>query len=101
MGESEFAEPVVDRWAETSGIVFRKPSGMQIETPLSNLGGGIMTNSRRTTANRIEGLLSKMLEHPPVLKYSQDVEENLAFLYASLQLDMITMFAESCYETEG
>ena len=50
------------------------------------------------TANRIDGLLAKMLVQPRTGKYVADIDKNLDFLFTSLQLDMINMAVDSSSE---
>jgi hypothetical protein len=57
------------------------------------LSGGILKRDPRTS-NRIDSLLSRMMEEEPAKAYSPHVERNLEYLYTSLQLDMISIAAE-------
>jgi len=52
------------------------------------LSAGVMTPQTRTS-NRIDGLLSHMLEKPSSSRYVSDVDKNLDYLFTHLQLDML------------
>jgi len=52
------------------------------------LSAGVMTPQTRTS-NRIDGLLSHMLEKPSSSRYVGDVDKNLDYLFTHLQLDML------------
>lgn len=73
------------------------------ETSFFALSGGIIKRDART-ANRIDSLLMRMMESCTGTAYSAKIDKNLDYLHTSLQLDMITMFAETCrprYERQG
>lgn len=86
-------EPVVDRYSSTSEVVESKPKKRSIGPSFFTLSGGILKRDPRT-ANRIDSLLSKMMEHPSTGPYSKHVEKNLDYLYTCLQLDMISLIAQ-------
>lgn len=94
--ESLILEPAIDRWTELSRFVEAKPREREPKIDLQRLSAGIMATSPRATSNRIDGLLSKMVETNHVAKYSQDTDKNLDFLFTYLQLDMINILAENC-----
>ena len=84
-------EPVVDRHdehAESSSSPKRKTIGPSFFT----LSGGILKRDPRTS-NRIDSMLTRMLEDGSVSKYSPHVDKNLDYLHTCLQLDMISMVA--------
>ena len=96
------AEPQVDRWPEATSGHVEKPteaSGLQI----FSLSGGLMRSTAKT-ANRIDGLLTRMMEQPTSGKYRSNLDSNLDYLLTSLQLDMIEMLAQdysgSCEATD-
>lgn len=59
---------------------------------LFRLSGGVAYNAART-ANRIDGLLTKMLEHSPGCRYLADADQNLDYLMTHLRLDLIGQIA--------
>lgn len=59
---------------------------------LFRLSGGVAYATART-ANRIDGLLSRMLEHPASGRYVDDVDRNLDYLLTHLELDLIEQMA--------
>jgi hypothetical protein len=63
------------------------------ELSIFSLSAGIMKPAAKT-ANRIDGVLARMLLEPGTGRYLQDVDKNLDYLFTSLQLDMINMAAE-------
>jgi len=91
--ESKISEPAVSRWSEGAAIVDRMHNEHAVRNSLFTLSGGIMRQAQRTS-NRIDGLLSKMMEHPEAGRYLPYIDRNLDYLFTSLQLDMITMAAE-------
>jgi len=52
------------------------------------------------TANRIDGLLARMLLQPGTGGYKENIDKNLDYLFTSLQLDMINMAAEGSAEEQ-
>ncbi len=76
-------EPAVDRWPEE-----RETTGLQI----FSLSGGLMRSGAKT-ANRIDGLLTRMMDHPSSGGYRSNLDGNLDYLLTSLQLDMIGLMA--------
>lgn len=56
------------------------------------LSGGILQRDPRTS-NRIDSMLTRMLEDDARPRYSPHVDKNLDYLHTSLQLDMISMVA--------
>ncbi len=71
----------------------RRPRRKSLGPSFFSLSGGIMKRDPRT-ANRIDALLTRMMEQETPAPYSAHVERNLDYLYTSLQLDMISMVAE-------
>lgn len=96
--ESLVFEPAVERWADRSNIVDRRPKEKAPEPDIMSLSAGIMASSQKATSNRIDGLLSKMVESHQVVKYSEDIDKNLDYLFTYLQLDMINILAENYTE---
>lgn len=94
---TKFAEPAVERWDEVD------PEGKEADTrpalDIFSLSGGVMKTNAQT-ANRIDGLLSKMLEHPDSCKYVGDIDKNLDYLFTHLQLDMIDRVARDAISRE-
>jgi hypothetical protein len=87
------AEPAVDRWSAAHAALGRTNEDEGADAKLFSLSGGIM-RQRVKTSNKIDGLLSRMMEHPEAGKYLPYIDRNLDYLFTSLQLDMITMVAE-------
>jgi len=57
------------------------------------LSGGILKRDPRTS-NRIDSMLSRMLEDGSTTTYSRHIDKNLDYLHTCLQLDMISMVAQ-------
>ena len=89
----KIAEPAVDRWSAAHAALGRTDGTQESDHKLFSLSGGIM-RQRVRTSNKIDGLLSRMMEHPEAGKYLPFIDRNLDYLFTSLQLDMITMAAE-------
>lgn len=66
---------------------------------LFSLSGGVAYATART-ANRIDGLLSRMLEHPASGRYVDDVDRNLDYLLTHLELDLIEQMAREVAAAE-
>lgn len=84
-------KPEVDRWPEGGQEPVEKVAtdpGLQF----FRLSGGLMRAGAKT-ANRIDGLLTRMMEQPSSGGYRPNLDGNLDYLLTSLQLDMIGMFA--------
>jgi len=94
--ESLVLEPAVDRWAELSRFADTKPKEREPKIDFLRLSAGVMAPRHRATSNRIDGLLSKMVDTNHVVKYSEDTDKNLDYLFTYLQLDMINILAENC-----
>jgi hypothetical protein len=91
------AEPAVERWE-----VFApdgKETNREPALDIFSLSGGVMKTNAQTS-NRIDGLLSKMLEHPDSCKYVGDIDKNLDYLFTHLQLDMIDRVAKDAMSRE-
>jgi hypothetical protein len=69
-----------------------RTSGKDEELQVFALSGGLMRSS--VTSNRIDSLLSRMIERPGACRYVQNVDQNLDYLFTSLQLDMIRIIAD-------
>ncbi len=93
----KIAEPAVDRWSAAHAAIGHEERPQRSDPKLFSLSGGIM-RQRVRTSNKIDGLLSRMMEHPEAGKYLPFIDRNLDYLFTSLQLDMITMVAEKCAE---
>jgi len=85
-------EPAVERWSE--GRTSPKVGSGKTDNGSSifALSGGVMRSGGRTS-NRIDGLLSMMMENPSTVKYIKDADMNLDYLFTSLQLDLIGRIA--------
>ena len=90
---AKIAEPAVDRWSAAHAALGNSDRPHGSDPKLFSLSGGIM-RQRVRTSNKIDGLLSRMMEHPEAGKYLPFIDRNLDYLFTSLQLDMITMAAE-------
>jgi len=95
--EVKIAEPAVDRWSAAHATLGSPNERQGSDPKLFSLSGGIM-RQRVRTSNKIDGLLSRMMEHPEAGKYLPFIDRNLDYLFTSLQLDMITMVAERSEE---
>lgn len=71
----------------------KRPRRKSLGPSFFTLSGGILKRDPRTS-NRIDALLTRMMEQPEQVRYSPHVEKNLDYLHTSLQLDMISMVAE-------
>lgn len=91
-GATRLEEPVVDRHEESLESVASSTRRRTIGPSFFTLSGGILKRDPRTS-NRIDSMLSRMLEDDPATKYSRHVDKNLDYLHTSLQLDMISMVA--------
>lgn len=85
-------EPVVDRHEERLESVASSTKRRTLGPSFFTLSGGILQRDPRTS-NRIDSMLTRMLEEDTVTKYSPHVDKNLDYLHTSLQLDMISMVA--------
>lgn len=92
VGESRLDEPQVDRHSEQLASVARSTKRRIIGPSFFTLSGGILKRDPRTS-NRIDSMLTNMLEDSPGRVYSPHVDKNLDYLHTSLQLDMISMVA--------
>ena len=90
------AEPVVERWDSVVPQSESEESEAALE--IFSLSGGVMSKSQ--TANRIDGLLSKMLESPGSCRYVGNIDKNLDYLFTHLQLDMIERVARDAAARE-
>lgn len=91
------AEPEVERWPEAASEPAERPTEAG-EARLFSLSGGLMRSGAKT-ANRIDGLLTRMMEQPTSGRYSSNLDGNLDYLLTSLQLDMIEMLAQNYSES--
>jgi hypothetical protein len=94
---AKIAEPAVERWDDVSPE--DKVAKTEPALDIFSLSGGVMKTNPQT-GNRIDGLLSKMLEHPDSCKYVGDIDKNLDYLFTHLQLDMIDRVAKDATSRE-
>ena len=85
-------EPVVDRHEERLDSVASSTRDRALGPSFFTLSGGILQRDPRTS-NRIDSMLTRMLEEDTRPRYSPHVDKNLDYLHTSLQLDMISMVA--------
>lgn len=90
---SRLGEPVVDRHDEELASVAASTSRRVIGPSFFTLSGGILKREPRTS-NRIDSVLTKMIEDSSTTPYSAHVDKNLDYLHTCLQLDMISMVAQ-------
>lgn len=90
--DSRIEEPAVDGWQDVSDVAQRTQEAVEGCLSIFTLSGGVMRDRART-ANRIDGLLTKMMESPSTVKYLPNIDKNLDYLFTSLQLDMIHIVA--------
>jgi hypothetical protein len=96
---TRITEPEVERWSEVAAAPENEERGPRTDLEIFSLSGGVM-RSRAQTANRIDGLLSRMLENPSSCKYVRDIDKNLDYLFTHLQLDMIERVAKDSTSRE-
>jgi hypothetical protein len=96
---TRITEPEVERWGEVAAAPENEERGPRTDLEIFSLSGGVM-RSRAQTANRIDGLLSRMLENPSSCKYVRDIDKNLDYLFTHLQLDMIERVAKDSTSRE-
>lgn len=90
--DSRTEEPAVDRWEHVADIAQRTQEAVEGCLSIFSLSGGVLRDRART-ANRIDGLLAKMMKSPSSVRYLPDIDRNLDYLFTSLQLDMIGSIA--------
>lgn len=86
--EERVDEPAVDRWEGIGQTAVANERRDIASRDIFRLSGGVMAPQARTS-NRIDGLLSHMLERPTSSRYIGDVDKNLDYLFTHLQLDML------------
>ncbi len=86
--EDRVDEPIVDRWGGMGQETVADDGRETASVDIFRLSAGVMTPQTRTS-NRIDGLLSHMLERPSSSRYVSDVDKNLDYLFTHLQLDML------------
>ena len=91
-GATRLEEPVVDRHEEQLASIASSPRRKTIGPSFFTLSGGILKRDPRTS-NRIDSMLTRMIEGGPDTKYSPHIDKNLDYLHTCLQLDMISMVA--------
>lgn len=91
-GATKLDEPVVDRHDDGLASTATSAKKRAIGPSFFTLSGGILRRDPRTS-NRIDSMLTRMLDDGPRVKYSGHVDKNLDYLHTSLQLDMISMVA--------
>lgn len=89
---ARLGEPLVDRHEERTGHALHPPRRKAIGPSFFTLSGGILKRDPRTS-NRIDSMLTRMLEDDSGQGYSPHVDKNLNYLHTCLQLDMISMVA--------
>ncbi len=92
-------EPERERWGHVSDAAERTQEAVDKCLSILSLSGGVMKDKTRT-ANRIDGLLARMMENPSSARYLPDIDRNLDYLFTSLQLDMIDMVASDLAAAE-
>lgn len=85
--EDKLDGPAVDRWCVPGQTIETEEHGDAVGFDIFSLSAGVMTSQTRTS-NRIDGLLSHMLENP-TSRYIGNVDKNLDYLFTHLQLDML------------
>ena len=85
---TRITEPEVERWGDVAAAPENDDRGPNTDLDIFRLSGGVIRSSAQTS-NRIDGLLSRMLESPSSCKYVKDIDKNLDYLFTHLQLDMI------------
>ncbi|MBN1678497.1 MAG: hypothetical protein JW880_08170 [Candidatus Thermoplasmatota archaeon] len=85
-------EPGTDSWDHVSELALRTQETVDRCLSILRLSGGVIKDKTRT-ANRIDGLLTKMIESPSSARYLPNIDRNLDYLFTSLQLDMIDIVA--------
>ena len=91
-GATRLEEPVVDRHEEQLASIASSPRRKAIGPSFFTLSGGILKRDPRTS-NRIDSMLTRMIEGSSDTKYSPHIDKNLDYLHTCLQLDMISMVA--------
>ena len=91
-GATRLEEPVVDRHEEQLASIASSPRRKTIGPSFFTLSGGILKRDPRTS-NRIDSMLTRMIEGSSDTKYSPHIDKNLDYLHTCLQLDMISMVA--------
>lgn len=92
-------EPGTDRWDHVSDLTLRTQETVERCLSILSLSGGVIKDKART-ANRIDGLLTKMMENPSSARYLPNIDKNLDYLFTSLQLDMIDIVASDVAAAE-
>lgn len=90
---TRLGEPVVDRHEEELASVAASTSRRVIGPSFFTLSGGILKRDPRTS-NRIDSMLTRMIDDSSKTPYSAHVDKNLDYLHTCLQLDMISMAAQ-------
>lgn len=90
---THITELEVDRWGDVNTAPENEERSSEPAIEIFSLSAGVM-KSRAQTANRIDGLLVRMLESPSSCKYVKDIDKNLDYLFTHLQLDMIARTAK-------
>jgi hypothetical protein len=96
---TRIAEPEVERWGDVSVAPEVNARDPDAALEIFSLSGGVMKPTAQT-ANRIDGLLFRMLEHPGSCKYVKDIDKNLDYLFTHLQLDIIERVANDTASRE-
>lgn len=86
--DSEAQGPADERWASKRRPAESEADGQEHGLDIFSLSAGVMA-PRARTANRIDDLLTRMIENPSSGKYVRDIDKNLDYLYTHMQLDML------------
>ncbi len=97
---TRLGEPVVDRHEEELASVAASTSRRIIGPSFFTLSGGILKRDPRTS-NRIDSMLTRMIDDSSKTPYSAHVDKNLDYLHTCLQLDMISMAAQELGPSAG
>ena len=89
----------LDRWDDDFVAQEKEARDPDAVLEIFSLSAGVMKPGART-ANRIDGLLARMLENPSSCKYVKDIDKNLDYLFTHLQLDMIGRVAKETASRE-
>jgi hypothetical protein len=87
------AEPEVERWGYAAEPSENEDRSSDQGIEIFNLSAGVIRSTARTS-NRIDGLLTRMLENPGSCRYVRNIDKNLDYLLTHLQLDMIARVAK-------
>lgn len=89
---TRLGEPVVDRHEEQLASIASSTGRRVIGPSFFTLSGGILKREPRAS-NRIDSVLTRMIEDSSAASHSTHVDKNLDYIHTCLQLDMISMAA--------